>query len=115
MRDYTTIKRDHVHDYMSDYTHDYMRLYAIMLFIIAIIRDYVDEECLRYIDWKPEAHRQNRKLPDGAFMYDLSNNYTHYVYYYTHYMSLLNRIAAPVWTFYALRFYAHAFWVEQRA
>ncbi len=82
IRDYTTIKRDHVYDYTSDYIHFYTRLYAIMLFIIAIIRDYVDEECLHYIDWK--ARIPNRKLPDGAFMYYLINDYTRYVYYYTH-------------------------------
>jgi hypothetical protein len=62
----------------------------------------VDEECQHIcIDWK--ACRQNKNLPDGAFRHD----YTHYVFYYTHYVSWLNRIAAPVMDSYALRFYAH--------
>jgi hypothetical protein len=66
----------------------------------------VDEECLHIcIDWK--ARRQKKKLPDGAFQHD----YTHYVFYDTHYVPWLNRIAAPVKMSYALRFYAHAFWV----
>ena len=66
----------------------------------------VDEECLLIcIDWK--ARRQNGKMLDGAFRY----YYTHYCFYNTHYLSWLNRIAAPVSTSYALCLDVHPFCV----
>ncbi len=44
MRDYTTIKRNHVYNYTSDYTHDYARLCKIMLF------DYSDYVTCRHLE-----------------------------------------------------------------
>jgi hypothetical protein len=69
----------------------------------------VYEECLLIcIDWNLKARRQNRKLPDGASMHC----YTHYFFYYTHYLSWLNMNvgSAGTSTSYALRFYAHPFY-----
>ena len=124
MRYYSTIIRDYVYDYftiifpiITDYTRLLLRLFPIISgrrhpkdgnVQTAILdpRVSVDDECLLIcIDWK--ARRQHGKLPDGACLY----HYTHYFFYYAHYLTWLNRIAAPVSTFYALRFYANPFCV----
>jgi hypothetical protein len=107
-----------------EYTRLFYRLYAIIsrrrqtengnvqtAILHPIMEEWlvsVYEGCLRIcIDWK--ARRQNGKLPDGALAF--LHYYTHYFFYYTHYFSWLILNVGSVGSSYALRSYAHPFWV----
>jgi hypothetical protein len=70
----------------------------------------VYEGCLLNCNtWK--AHIENGKQPDAVF----EDYYTHYFYFYAHYIYWLIRILVAVITSYTLQIYMHRFCLSQQA